>query len=949
MRGFSINGDGLPIIMPGAQRVAEGADAMDQVFVGRHTELALLRTRLQAAQGGTLQLMLVVGAAGVGKTALLGAFLAATDQRVVRASGDNLESGLAYGVIQQLASDVGRPLPERLTVLGTDYIADTHPVQVGADLVDLLGCLQADGPVILAVDDVHWADRESLQALVFALRRMRTDRVLVLLAARDDLVERLPASLHRLLAGPAGARLRLGGLAIAELRALSRALGAGSLSTRAAGRLREHTGGNPLHAKALLEELPASALHYTGHPLPAPRSFRKLVLARLAACPADAEPLVVAAAVLGTHCPLALASQLAEVDDPLPALEQAIHVRLLEERPTTTELQVAFPHPLVHAAVYHDLGPARRARLHARAAQLVADEAAAVRHRVAAARGPDPSLAAELITLAGEQALAGAWAAAADSLLTAARLGAAQAERERLVLQAVDQLLLSGNALEAAAVADEVAAFSNSTRRDYVAARLAMASGRHADAEPLLARAWQHSDLATQPDLTAAIAEQLAFYGLLHADGEQAVTWARRALAAAPPNPVIPSNLQDILTVGLAMAGRAPEALALTAALPDPAAAPSPAGPDGWIGRSIALAWTDDLPGARGTLTAALAAYRHRGAPLPWALIGLGFLAEFEYRLGTWDDAIAHAELAVTLARDTDQDQGGDWLAAFIHAVAAFPLAARGAYEAAAHASAAATHAERAGGEQSTIWVATARVLLALANGDDHRIVAALEPLQRLPVWAAAGEPGWQAWPALYAEALVALGRCDQAEAALVPFEARAAARGRRSAQATAARARGTLEAARGRHEQAEAAYRTGLAYARNLPLPFDRALLEAAYGRFLRRTGRRAGAVAHLTAARAWLARLDAQPYLERCDRELAACGRPPARRQPGPRATLTPQELAVARLVAAGRTNRQAAAALVISVKTIEYHLSNAYAKLAVTSRTQLALALRQDEGNP
>jgi DNA-binding NarL/FixJ family response regulator len=916
---------------------------MDQAFVGRQTDLAFLWARLEAARGGSPQLVLLTGAAGIGKTALLAAFLASTDHHVVRASGDNLEAGLAYGVIEQLASGLGEPLPQQLTVLGTDDAADAHPVRVGAGLVDLLGCLQADGPVILAIDDAPWADRESLQALAFALRRLRADPVLALLTARDNLTEQLPASLHRIVAGPAGARLRLDGLEVAELRALSLALGAGSLSKRAVGRLREHTNGNPLYARALLEELPTGALHHTGHPLPAPRSFRKLVLRRLAACTAEAQALAAAASVLGTPCLLHLAATLAGLDDALPALEQAIHAHLLEERPTATELLVAFPHPLVRAAVYHDLGPARRAGLHARAAQLVAGKAAAVRHRVAAARGPDPCLAAELITLAREQALAGAWTAAADALLTAARLSAAQAERERLVLQGVDQLLLGGNAVEAAGFADEVAAFSDSARRDYVTARLAMVTGRHADAEPLLTRAWQHADLGTQPDLAAAIAEQLALHGLLHAHGDQAVTWARRALATVPPDPLVPSNLHDILAVGLAMAGRAPEALTLTASLPDPATAASPARPDGWIGRSIAQAWTDDLPGAHESLTAALAAYRHRGAPLPWALLGLAFLAEVEYRLGTWDDAIGHAELAVTLARDTDQDQ--DWLGAFVHAVAAFPLAARGAHQpAAAHASAAAASAEL-GGEQSTIWVATARALLALADADDQGVVVALEPLQRLPAWAAAGEPGWQSWPTLYAEALVALGRCDQAEAALVAFEIRAAARGLRSAQAAAARARGTLEAARGHHEQADTAYQAGLKHVRNLPLSFDRALLEAAYGRFLRRTGRRADAVAQLTAARGRLARLDAQPYLERCDRELGACGHPPPRRQPGPRATLTPQELTVARLVAAGRTNRQAAAALVVSVKTIEYHLSNAYAKLAVTSRTQLTLALRED----
>jgi DNA-binding CsgD family transcriptional regulator len=916
---------------------------MDQAFVGRQTELTFLRTRLEVATGGTSQLVLIAGGEGIGKTALLGEFLSSVDHRKALACGDQLEASLSYGVIQQLAIDLGEPLLERLTSLSADD-ADPQPTQVGAGLMDLFGRVQAEGLIVIAIDDAHWADPESLQALGFALRRLGTGRVLALLAARDDLVERLPAGFQRLLMGPAGAHLRLGGLGITEIRTLSLALGAGSLSGWAAGRLHEHTGGNPLHVRALLEELPLSALHHNGRPLPSPRSFQKRVLARLAACPKAAEPLVVAAAVLGTRCPLALASRLAEIDDPLPALEQAIHAHLLEEQPTATELVVAFPHPLVRAAVYYDVGPARRAGLHARAARLVGSKTAAIRHRVAATSRPDPGLAADFVTLASRQAAAGTWTSAAHNLLTAARLSATQDERERLILRAIDHLVLGGNLIEATMYADEVVTFSEGARRDYVMARLAMITSHQADDEWLLPCAWQNGDLGTEPELAASIAQQLAFHGLLHADGEQAVTWARRALAARPTNPATPCNLQDILTVGLVMTGRAREALTLTASLPDPAEAPSLAALDGWIGRSIARAWTDDLPGARGNLIATLAAYRdHRGGPLLWALIGLAFLAEIEYRLGAWDDAIAHAELAVALAGETDEDQGGDWLAALVHAIATFPLAARGAHEsAAAHASAAATHLKLADSQQSSIWVATAQALLALAEDDNARIVAALEPLYGLPAWAALGEPSWQFGPALYAEALVALGRCDQAQAALVPFEVQAATCGRRSAQAAAARARGTLEAAHGHFEKAEIAYQTGLKLAGALPLPFDRALLEAAYGRFLHQTGRRANAVGQLTKAREQLARLDAQPYLERCDRELASCGYPQAERRLGPRGTLTSQELAVARLVAAGRTNRQAAAELVVSVKTIEYHLSNAYAKLAITSRTQLALAL-------
>jgi DNA-binding CsgD family transcriptional regulator len=183
-----------------------------------------------------------------------------------------------------------------------------------------------------------------------------------------------------------------------------------------------------------------------------------------------------------------LASRLAEITDPLKALEQAASAHLLQEHPSAIERLVAFPHPLVRAAVYHDLGPARRASLHARAARLVQSKPAALRHRVAAADGSDPELAAEVTALAEKQAAAGSWTAAADNLLAAATLACTPAEREKSVLKAVDFLMLDGNATEATALADEFATFEDGTPRDHVLARMAEAADRpfleHCDREP---------------------------------------------------------------------------------------------------------------------------------------------------------------------------------------------------------------------------------------------------------------------------------------------------------------------------------------------------------------------------------------------------------------------------------------------------------------------------------
>jgi DNA-binding CsgD family transcriptional regulator len=446
---------------------------------------------------------MAVGEVFVGRGVEL-AFLRVGHHRVLRISGAELEAGLAYGVLDQLVAETGQPPPGRLAGLGTGQAVDAEPLRIGGALVEMLSGLQNGSQILVVLDDAHWADVPSLQALAFALRRLRSSPVLALLAVRDDRINQLLASLRGLLTGPRAARLRLGGLGVEELRELSTALGTGSLSPRAAQRLYHHTGGNPLHARALLEEVPAGVLHHSAGPLPAPRSFALLVLARLAACPPDAENLVVAASVLGTRCPLRLASRLGEVADPLKALEQAAAAHLLCDHPTAIERLVTFPHPLVRAAVYHDLGPARRAGLHACAARLVENEPAALRHKVAAACGPDPHLSAEVAALGGRQAMEGSWTAAADNLLAAAALAATPAERERSVLTAIDYLWLGGNEAEASTLADELVALAEGAPQGYYHARLARAASRNAGAGQRPAGASPQGEPGRQPRLSVS-------------------------------------------------------------------------------------------------------------------------------------------------------------------------------------------------------------------------------------------------------------------------------------------------------------------------------------------------------------------------------------------------------------------------------------------------------------
>jgi DNA-binding NarL/FixJ family response regulator len=165
---------------------------------------------------------------------------------------------------------------------------------------------------------------------------------------------------------------------------------------------------------------------------------------------------------------------------------------------------------------------------------------------------------------------------------------------------------------------------------------------------------------------------------------------------------------------------------------------------------------------------------------------------------------------------------------------------------------------------------------------------------------------------------------------------------------ATVARIRGELAMARRQPAEARAAFNTAVTLGAGSGTVLDHAWTQALYGRFLRRAGERRAAGDRLRAARDTFARLGATPFLDRCDAELAACGlavdRPPA----APLGRLTTQEQAVARLVCIGKSNREVAAELVISVKTVGYHLGNTYSKLGVNTRTQLAALLSGTAGS-
>jgi DNA-binding CsgD family transcriptional regulator len=917
----------------------EGRGLRAEAFVGRLEELSLLRAALDEVRGGSPRFVLVEGASGIGKTALLQRFLAdAGDLRVLRAGGEHEEHLLPYGVAEQLARSALVPLPEELATLGQTSIQSPETFTVGAALVDLLGRLQAHGPVAVVVDDVQWADRPSLLALLFALRRLQADRVLGILATRDEGAD-LPEGLRRLFTGERGVALRLRGLDATELQELAAGIIAECLPVELAEQLRDHSGGNPLHVRALLEELPLERLRRaTDVPLPSPRSFSVQVLSRLAGCPAATRRLVVAASVLGLQCPLRLAQRLAEIEDPLTALEGAMSARLLEPRDLESEHDIAFPHALTRAAVYHDIGPAHRAVLHLRAAELIGEESASLFHRSAAAFGEDEVLAGDLADYARREAARGATPRAAAAMLRASRLSPAGEGRERRLLESIDLLLVGGEVARAAGFADEVRGCVDGPYPRYLLGRLAFHSGHPVEGEKLLLAAWEVRDSGGDRQLASKIASDIALVLVRRSRGPQLVTWARRALAAAAGTSQQHAPWYT-LAYGLAYAGRAEEGLSEIAFLPQRPRELTADDCQPLYARGLMRFMTDDLAGACDDFSALVPAAARWG-PFMMQFASICFLGAVEYLLGAWDDAIAHATLATSLCEDADHV----WTLSWTHATVAAPLAGRGDTAAAqSHADAAARYAQLIQDDNSVADVSIARAQIAAAQADHAAVIEALLPVQRMPEREGIDEPAsrWP-WQELLAEALIGLRRLDEAEAVLVPFEERAAARGRHSAMANASRVRGNLEAARRRIDAAAAAFCAGHDHSRAVLIPFDRARLEAAHGRFLRRIGKRAAAVTQLKAARDGFVQLGARPYLEAVDRELAVAGVTSAEGGAGIRASLTPQEVAVARRVAQGLSNREVAAQLVVSVNTVEYHLKNIYSKLEVGSRSQLAARL-------
>lgn len=944
--------------------------------------------------------MFVEGEESAGKTALLHHCLSElSDFAVLHACCDAFEADIPFGIVKQLLR--GAVLPsdaDRFTDVRLG--PDTAPSEAGTQLLRLLDTLQRLRALVIVVDDLQWVDARSAQALAFVLRRLRAEAVLTVLASRP--VDRLPeparsalANLrHAVLDRPQSRRLVLPGLSVGDVTLLAERSGAGHLEPRAAERIRRHTGGNPGHLRALLSETPREVLRAVHRPLPVPDPVAARVRRGLDELPESSRDLLGALAVLGRRCPLGLAARVGRVVDAPRALEPLLVSGLVRWWPEEPLTPIAVPVALHREAIYRSLSPSRRHELHAAAAEAV-DGADAWAHRVAATSGTDDVLADALARASAEHAAAGTSARAGTLMRWAADLTSRRPEREHRLLTAAVRLVRADCSREAEELLPRLAACEPSPLRSLALGLVAQGAGRLAEAEPLLLDAagaphdlgpegppaglpGELGEVGEAPgaDMTSGGAAVFVPVPLPDAaagtagephDGSIAL-YANIALATA-------YLLRDRSVAASVLARRAYEAagadesarrragLLLVEALGglDPSAATALRRLEGLpacaeVRRAdLPLLW----PRARwrlldGCLTGAVDDLRVLlGAAEPDLLgperpVASAFLGYGQYLLGSWEAAGATLTDAAAAARE----HAASWRMAPVHSLAAVVHAGLGDRQQAAADLREAERCRRFGELAAhRDYPPFAAAACAQARGD---YAGMLELLERMGGPAHAAQP-WHScqvwWRPLHVEALIGTRRLGAAAVAL--RELAALATDARSLRVAVSWLTGWLTQLGDRPGTAIQYYEEALTWPVTADdLPFHRARLEQQYGLLLLGRRNRRAAVGWLRRAHDRYAAMGALPFLDRCAADLRSCGidasetveRPVSG---GVLARLSDHERKVARLVGSGLTNKETAHELFLSPKTVEYHLSNIFAKLGIASRRELReLSRRQDD---
>jgi len=914
-------------------------------LIGRRAELGRILAGLDGVGRGGGNLLVVVGEPGIGKSALLGAAreeARARGMAVLTAAGAEIEADIPFAGLTGLLAPVldlrGQlPAAQRSALEGALALGPSSEqprFAVATATAGLLAVAAEDRPIAVVLDDAHWLDEESLEAVLFASRRLRHDRLGFLIATRPGA------------AGPAGSgfeELELERLDEAEAEAVVRGAVPVAVAAGPLGELVAAAAGNPLALTELPRALSPEQLAGAAalpRPLRPGAAVEAVFREQLAAIPAPVRLALTALAAAPDAAPGLLDEALAALGLSAAELGDAARAGLIEGGEGAAP---GFRHPLIRAAAYHGAGAADRRRAHdalASAHLARGEQAAAAWHRAAAATEPDEEVAT-LLDLAGAEARArGALSTAAHAAQRAAELSAGPGARDRRLAVAVGDLARTARPERAVELAELAVAGSEDplARADLQRLRgeVLIRLGRFEPAVELLVA---EADRVAPLDRRRAARMLLSSSVRYRASGGYAEMRAAAERAnelAGAEDPEVGLFADVVLAHVLVIGGRRDEGEALISRREGDLAAPPPgATPELLASPAHASLWGERPERAERLASALIADGRARSAPaaLPFPL---GIRAQLRFRKGEWQQGLADGEEALALATDTAQLA----LVAFTAgALAEIEAAAGREDDCRAHAERALAITDPTGSDAIGIYARTALGLLELGLGRFEAAVEQLDWCHRAARRMGMVEAGVAHWAGGLVEALARTGADDELARLVAELEEAAVATGAAYAAGSAARGRGLLAADgefAGDLERSVAIFAAA-------ELPFEAARSRLALGELLRRARRRRQAREPLTAAREEFERLGARPWARRANAELAASGAGVPAPSPAPAGELTPAELRVALLAARGRTNPEIATELLVSRRTVEHQLSAAYRKLGLRSRSELAAALR------
>lgn len=909
------------------------------MLVGRREERARIDRLLDEAAGGRGGALAIRGEPGIGKTALLDyARESARASSVVDTTGVESELELPFAgladVLRPLLRHLGElPESQQELVRGALALGPPRPADrfaLGTASLTLLAAAADKGMLLLLIDDAHWLDAASRDALLFTARRLDADAVALVFAARDgEPVAFEAAGVEELV---------LAGLGDDDAAALLDGL----VAPETVGRLVDMTNGNPLALLELPSTLSDAQLRGSApleHPLRVgagvQRGFARRAL--LLGERARRALLVAAADDSGsTETVEAACRSLGAGMADLVRAEEADLIRM-------DGSEIAFRHPLVRAALYHGAAPSERRDAHRALADVLEgrDEFRHAWHSAAATAGVGARAASALAAVAAKSRGRGAYAAAAAAFERAARLSPDRHERQVLLADAADSAWLSGQTSQAAKLVFEGLSEdpAGPARAELLARRGQIELYGH-DQETAFETLLEAASLFEEDD-PARAAELLV--DAVAAGFQVGGAPAARAAALLKSLPADDDPIRELLAAQAMLAatsvagdlggrGRLERALSKVEA----------AGALEQSARYLLWAGIGQFMVGKNDEAARLARRAVEGArrASAFALVpqGLRLLASADFDRGRWGTAYAAADEAVELGRDLEQHST---VVACLGLLADIDAAAGNAESCHAHAAAAIEIATDKGLGFYRERAERALGRLDLAAG---RTAEAIEQLES--VYARLARAGNQEANVSPAWDLVeAYRRVGRLEAARELFAGAADAMPAASAgeEAVLERCAGIVAD----DSSFSAAFERALELHDTEPFPFERARTEHAYGERLRRAGQRKRARELLRAALVGFEGLGATAWSSRARFELAASGER-LRSAAVARESLTPRETQIALAVAEGASNNEVAAALYVTPKTVEYHLTRVYRKLGLRSRAELVRHFtRRDEG--